>query len=169
MGEISKFLKDGCNNTKNEKTKNSKKDNVELDHAIQISLKCFQGDKLTITDMINEQFLNSIFSSLTNTTINNNDIISAKSMKKLIGYITFLNIIPIEYFRKDDIKTLFLFLFLIDKWIFTTVSTISQLKCSLLCRNLLLKFMKWNSSIIIDFLVCYVFVCVVYLLVMLIL
>ena len=101
--------------------------------------------------------------------INNNDIISAKSMKKLIGYITFLNIIPIEYFRKDDIKTLFLFLFLIDKWIFTTVSTISQLKCSLLCRNLLLKFMKWNSSIIIDFLVCYVFVCVVYLLVMLIL
>nr|CAG8512057.1 6485_t:CDS:10 [Entrophospora candida] len=89
-------------------------------------------------------FMGEISKTLKDYQDNNKSISNKKKRKKTTNSIK--NITELNYAIQISLN------FLIDKWITTTTtanisSDYNQLKCSLLCRNLLLKFIRWNSEI----------------------
>ncbi|CAB4383050.1 unnamed protein product [Rhizophagus irregularis] len=83
-------------------------------------------------------------------TINPVTCFSLTSINKIIKYFNFLHLFPMEYFTKQEINDLSLLTLLVDKWlslikIESCDEFLEILKCSILCRSLICKFISYMN------------------------
>lgn len=83
-------------------------------------------------------------------TINPVTCFSLTSINKIIKYFNFLHLFPMEYFTKQEINDLSLLTLLVDKWlslikIESWDEFLEILKCSILCRSLICKFISYMN------------------------
>ncbi|CAG8653185.1 5207_t:CDS:10 [Funneliformis caledonium] len=117
----------------------------ELDMILLISLQGQQSEKSNLMDNVTSCFNNSF------NNINQKFCVSLKSIDKIAKFIALLHLFPMEYFTKQEIGNLSLVILLIDKWVsfLKTESyeeVTSTIKCSILCRSLIRKFIAYTNK-----------------------
>jgi hypothetical protein len=120
----------------------SNENNKELDIILLIGQ---QLDKQDILDNVVSCFNERI------DTIDQNTCFSLTSINRIIKYFNFLHLFPMEYFTKQEINSLSLLTLLVDRWVSVVkVENCSEfldiIKCSILCRSLICKFVSYTSK-----------------------
>ncbi|GBB89028.1 hypothetical protein RclHR1_15690003 [Rhizophagus clarus] len=116
----------------------SNENNKELDIILVIGQ---QSDRPNMLKSVISCFNESV------ETINPKICFPSTSINKLIKYFNLLHLFPMEYFTKKEVNDLSLLILLIDKWIsLIKVESCDEfldiLKCSILCRSLMCKFIS---------------------------
>ncbi|CAI2184726.1 9675_t:CDS:10, partial [Funneliformis geosporum] len=128
-----------------EMTSCSNGNHKELDIILLISLQGQQSDKSNLLDNVTSCF-NKSFNN-----INPSFCVSLKCINKIAKFLALLLLFPMEYFTKQEIGNLSLVILLIDKWV-SVIKTesydgvTSTIKCSILCRNLIGKFIAYTNK-----------------------
>ncbi|CAG8462862.1 6141_t:CDS:10 [Diversispora eburnea] len=121
------------------KSENAKKD------ALTISLISLNEEKRTPSELHN--FIKKCFEPTANLKSIKKIPINDKYIQRISRLITLLHLFPMEYFEKREINILITLSLLIDRFIFQAhlqkyQETVNILKCSVICRNLVRKFMS---------------------------